>query len=104
MENYRKRKLVTKKLKLVTARLNHNREISSDSRSDPKGESHDRESDGPTSFGCCPAHHSSEDHGDGQDIAVREESEVVVLDGQAPPNGLKHLEQGCSTFFKSWNL
>jgi len=69
--------------------LNHDREVSCDGRGDPEGEGHDRESDGPASFGCGPSHHGSEDHGDGQDPALGEEGEVVVLDGQTPPDCLE---------------
>ena len=81
MKSYQKRKL-------VTARLNHDREVSSDGRSDPEGEGHNGESNCSASFGCSPAHHGSKDHCDGQDVTVGEESEVVVLDCQTPPDGL----------------
>ena len=72
----------------VTARLDHDREVSRDGRPDPERQSHNGESDGPASLGRGPAHNGPEDHGQGEDVAVGKEGKVVVLNGQTPPRQL----------------
>ncbi len=73
---------------VLTARLDHDGEISGDGRTDSQGQRHDRKGDCPTPFRRGPAHDGAEDHGEREDVTIRKEGEVVVLDGQAPPQDL----------------
>ncbi len=60
---------------------------------DSKGQGHDRKGYSSAALGGSPGHHGPEDHGHCQDVAVGEEGEEVVLQGQTPP-GIKNLKVG----------
>ena len=69
----------------LTARLAHHWKISGNWRFNSKCQGHDRESHCPTPLWGCPSNHGTKDHGDGQEVAVWEKGEVVMLEGQSPP-------------------
>ena len=75
----------------LTTTLTHERKVSGNGGVDLQGQGHDWEGDCSSALRGGPSNHGSEDHRDRHQVPVLEQPEVVVLDGQSPPDwkGLK---------------
>ncbi len=65
--------------------MNHKWKVSCHGWLDPQGQGHDREGNGTSTLWCHAADGGAEDHGDGEEVAVGEVGEKIVLYGKAPP-------------------
>ena len=72
----------------ITARLRQKRKVSCNGRLDLQHEGHDGKGDRATALRRRSGNQGAEDHGDGHLIVGREVLEVVVPDGEAPPDGV----------------